>query len=98
MRRLAVLVILAVFFIGTIPAFADQGQACAGKTKACGVVLPFQPIADTLKPGKIKEKNKLKPLDLKRSKEATNFQTVSDSIKKGSEEAKKESLRTPVTK
>ena len=84
MRKLAAFVITILFVASTIPVFAGDG-AC----KKCDEKTPFQIIADTMKPGKVKEKNKLKPIE-----KITVFQNMSDGIKEGAEKAKGESLRT----
>ena len=58
MRRIAVIVVALAFAVSAAPVFAgDTPTVKAGNTK---VVLPFQPIADTFKPGVVKPKNKLR--------------------------------------
>ena len=91
MRKLACLAIVIIFAASAIPAFA----ACAVCGSDCGKSV-LQCSADHIKADKrpetikIKDKDKLIPI----LKKVTVFQNMSDGIKEGSAEAKKESLRT----
>ena len=66
MRRMACAVIAIIFIASTIPAFAADANA----KKCCGIVLPFQHIADTMKGGKVKPKNELRPIFQKTAEES----------------------------
>lgn len=82
MKRIAALLIAVLFAVSAVPAFAGQHTE---KEKNL-----FCIIMDTLKPGEVREKNKLKnPLPT-----VSGFQKAADGIKEGSAKAKQETLRT----
>lgn len=85
MRKIISLAIVILFVVSTIPVFA---QSDTGKSNP---FTPFQRIADTMKLNKAKPKNQLIPM----SHKPVTLQGFVDDIKKGSEEAKGMSLRTP---
>ncbi len=87
MRRLACVVIAIIFIASTIPAFAADAS-CSQK---CTIKLPFQTIADTMKSGKVKPRNELRPL---KAQKPIGFQNFFDEVKEGAKVAKGESLRT----
>jgi hypothetical protein len=82
--------IIILFVASTIPVLAEGPAIGSGKGK---VVLPFQPIADTMKLNKAKPKNQW----IAPSHQPITWQGMKDDWKKGREDAQKESLRTPKT-
>ena len=86
MKKIAALILAALFVASTLPAFAVEQPA---KEKNL-----FKIIMDSCKPGKVKPKNELKnPLP-----KVTAFQNAANSIQEGSAKAKKETLRTEKAK
>lgn len=86
MKKIVSFAIVILFSVSTIPVFAQSSDK--GK---CNPFTPFQRIADTMKLNKAKPKNQLIPM----SHKPVTLQGFVDDIKKGSEEAKGMSLRTP---
>jgi hypothetical protein len=85
MKRAAAVMIAIIFAVSVVPAFAAQQE----KEKNL-----FAIILDTLKPGQVREKNKLhNPLP-----KVTTFQNAADGIREGSAKAKQETLRTRAAK
>jgi len=83
MKELGALVVLTVFVLTFIPAFAQDGGG-KGHEKTL-----FQLIMDSMdKPVQISEKDRVKPID-----EVPIFQSMADGIKEGSTKAKDLSLR-----
>jgi len=80
-KRIAALIIAVLFVASTIPAFAAEGSAKSDNL--------FQIIGDTLKPGEVKEKNKIKKVE-----KIYTFQSIANGINEGSAKAKGMSLRT----
>jgi len=80
MRRISVLIVVAFFVLSVMPAFAQEKKQEENL---------FNIIAGTLKPGQVKERNKLRKVE-----KITLFQDISTMISEGSARAKGESLRT----
>ena len=86
MKKIAVLVLAALFVASTIPAFAGAETA---KEKNLFII-----VKNSFKPWKVKPKNELKnPLP-----KVSGFQNVADGIKEGSAKAKSTTLRTGAAK
>lgn len=86
MKKIAVLILVTLFVLSTVPAFAG-GEPKKEKNL-------FQIIMDSCKPGEVKPKNQLRnPLPT-----VTIFQNAADGIKEGSAKAKNETLRTETAK
>ena len=86
MKKVAVLILVALFVASTIPAFAGEQPV---KEKNL-----FTIIKDSFKPWKPKPKNELRnPLPT-----VTVFQRAADGIKEGSAKAKNKTLRTETAK
>ena len=86
MKKVAVLILAALFVASTIPAFAGE-QVVKEKNL-------FTIIKDSFKPWKVKPKNELRnPLPT-----VSGFQNVANGIKEGSAKAKSETLRTGTAK
>ncbi len=85
MKRIMVLVVAMLFVGNLIPIFAEQPK----KEDSL-----FKIVKDTLKPGPVKEKNKVRnPLP-----KVSVFQNMANGIKEGSAKARCESLRTEKAK
>jgi CDP-diacylglycerol pyrophosphatase len=83
MKRIAALAVAVLFAAGAVPAFAQQ----ASQEKEENLI---KIVSDTIKPGQVREKNKLRnPLP-----KVTVFQNAADGIKEGSAKAKQQTLRT----
>lgn len=82
MKQVMVAVAIAALAVSAAPLFAAEGGCSQEKT-------PFQIVADTLKPGEIKEKNRVRPVE-----KVAVFQSIANGISEGSQKAKGESLRT----
>jgi len=86
MKKIAILILAALFVASTVPAFAGEQPV---KEKNLFVI-----IKDSFKPWKVKPKNELRnPLPT-----VTVFQNAADGIKEGSAKAKQETLRTTTAK
>ena len=86
MKKIAVLILVALFVASTLPAFAVEQPA---KEKNLFVI-----IKNSFKPWKPKPKNEIRnPLPT-----VTVFQSAANGIQEGSAKAKKETLRTAKTK
>ena len=86
MKKIAVLILVALFVASTIPAFAGEQPA---KERNLFVI-----IKDSFKPWKPKPKNEIRnPLPT-----VSGFQNVANGIKEGSAKAKNETLRTEAAK
>jgi Tfp pilus assembly protein PilP len=86
MKKIAILIMVLLVVGCSVNLFADGEKSV------------FQMIADTMKPGQVKEKNKLIPLNKAEVVSTKTFQHMSDGIKEGSEKAKASSLREEKTK
>jgi hypothetical protein len=86
MKKVAVLILAALFVASTLPAFAVTEPA--KEKNLCTIV------KNSFKPWKVKPKNEVKnPLPT-----VSGFQNVANGIKEGSAKAKKETLRTATAK
>ena len=86
MKKIAVLILAALFVASTVPAFAGEQPQ---KERNLFVI-----IKDTFKPWKVKPKNEIKnPLP-----KVSAFQNAANGIKEGSAKAKNETLRTETAK
>ena len=86
MKKIAVLILAALFVASTLPAFAVEQPKKERNL--------YKIIKGTIKNGEAKPKNKLRnPLP-----KVTVFQHMANGIKEGSVKAKKETLRTATVK
>lgn len=86
MKKIAVLILVALFVASTVPAFAQAEQA--KERNLCTIIM------DSFKPWKPKPKNEIRnPLPT-----VSGFQNVANGIQEGSAKAKGETLRTGTAK
>lgn len=83
MKKIVTLAIAAAFVMTAMPLFAG------GESKSTEKPV-FQIVADTMKPGKAKPKNQLRPVP---KEDTAIFQRCADGITEGSAKAKQTSLR-----
>ena len=89
MKRIVALTVIVLFAIGSVAAFAAQGTA---GTQKRGEENLFKIIADSFKDFKIRDEDKVKPVE-----KITCFQDIYDGIEQGSANAKCGTLRAPKT-
>jgi uncharacterized protein YxeA len=83
MKKVLSIIVALAFVLGAVPVFAQE----SGAEKEKNLV---QQVGDSLKDFKIREQDKIKT-----AKKITLFQSMSDTLKKGSSNAKNLSKRTP---